>query len=133
MTMPITACTHGSHSETSEGELTPTRIGYLVLSGLVMVAYVWLEIFGGHTLEIAIGSWTFVAPQAVALLALSRLPFRRALPRGDIDVIFYGALYIGAVVIKLHAVEDLSVVLDGALGIALFVAICCAPRLGTRR
>lgn len=123
-----TARTCGSHPEASGGELTPIRIGYLAGSGLLMVVYVFLELFGGHPLEIALGSWTFVAPQAAALLALSRLPFRKALPRGDIDVVFYGALYIGAVAIKLHEVEDLAMLLDGALGIMLFLAISCAPR-----
>lgn len=127
MTTLNTVCTRGSRSET-EGELTPIRIGYLIGSGLLMIAYVFLEIFGGRPLEIAIGSWTLVAPQAAALLALSRLPFHRTLPRGDIDVVFYGVLYIGAVTIKLHAVEDLAMLFDGALGIALFLAICCIPR-----
>lgn len=113
-----------------ESGLTPARIGYLTLSGLLMVAYVFLELFGGRPLEIALGSWTLNAPQAAALLALSRLPFRKVLPRGDVDVVFYGVLYIGAVAIKLHKVEDLAMLLDGALGIALFLAICCIPRFG---
>lgn len=108
------------------------RYAYLAVSGLLIVAYVMLELFGGHPLEIRIGEFAFTAPQAAMLLILVHLPFRKAFPRTDLDVLFYGALYIGAAALKLHALEDLAMIADALLGIVLFLAVACFPKRAKR-
>ncbi|MBI2004959.1 hypothetical protein HYS79_02250 [Patescibacteria group bacterium] len=121
-----------TRSSSSPAESNPNEwahIGFLIVGGLVMVAYVWLELFGGRLLAVAIGDWTFVAPQAALLLILCLCLFRRKSPPGEFDALFYGALYLGAVAVKLHPVEDTNMVIDAAIGIwILIMGIAFLPR-----